>query len=310
MKKFTFIAFCWLVTASTVFAASALAGVSVTIEMKGQATPPTLVVHQVEKDGSSRILDKVSEDYVAALPHFLEYLDANIKKYSKELPSTQMSALAVVYSYPDNLEINILSNKREKIVKKIQPDDMLHKLRIRSAVLMSNFVKDQEADDISSNVIVGFELFPQGLDYTGMNIVPEYDLRKGSWTLEIKIGNGQRILIIKTEIFQEILNIAAFGEKMKAAIELAVVEGINIMRNDGILELMRIPFGLQTYFNTIWQHMVPNAINAQVEAGVVCSCRQNNDASPVAQDQPCVFRINPSHQTCASAASQYGCSCP
>ncbi len=310
MKFFTFFASCWLVTAGTVFAASASDGVSVVIEMKGQATPPTLVVHQVEKDGSSRILDKVSEDYVAALPHFLEYLDANIKKYSKELPSTQMSALAVVYSYPDNLEINILSNKREKIVKKIQPDDMLHKLRIRSAVLMSNFVKDQEADDISSNVVVGFELFPQGLDYTGMNIVPEYDLRKGSWTLEIKIGNGQRILVIKTEIFQEILNIAAFGEKMKAAIELAVVEGINVMRNDGIVEVMMIPFGLQTYFNTIWQHMVPNAINAQVEAGVVCSCRQNNDASPVAQDQPCVFRINPSHQTCASAAKQYGCSCP
>ena len=294
--------------------------------MKGQATPPTLVVHQVEKDGSSRILDKVSEDYVAALPHFLEYLNANIKKYSKELPSTQMSALAVVYSYPDNLEINILSNKREKIVKKIQPDDMLHKLRIRSAVLMSNFVKDQEADDISSNVVVGFELFPQGLDYTGVNIVPEYDLRQGSWTIEVKIGNGRSSFVVRTEIFQSspVAVAAAFSATVETAIETIVeTGGINFVSSAGegggaapvvevlpVTEVMMIPFGLQPTGNVQLQQQVPNAVNAQVEAGIVCSCRQNNDASPVAQDQPCVFRINPAHQTCASAASQYGCSCP
>lgn len=151
-------------------------------ELEGKPDSPILAVLQQEKDGSNRILDDVSEEYPAAIPYFIEYLQENIEEFAGDLQEKKAAAIAITYGYPDNLEINILSDKREKIVKKIAPDEKLHDLRIRSAMLMVNFIKDKKGE-ITNNIAVGFQLFPDDVDYSDMNIVPDYELQQGSWVM-------------------------------------------------------------------------------------------------------------------------------
>ena len=152
------------------------------IEMKGTSTPPELIVLQQRKDGTNQIVKDVPEEYPAVIPYFLDYVQKNIEGLKTIFREKKMSAIAITYGYPDNLEINLLSGEREKIVKKITPDEKLHNLRIRNAMVMINFIKD-ETGGISSNAVVGFQLFPDGMAYSGMNIVPDYELQKGSWTI-------------------------------------------------------------------------------------------------------------------------------
>lgn len=165
-------------------------------EMEGTPAAPSLVVLQQEKGGGNRILDEVPEEYPAVIPYFLKYIHENIEKTAGDLQEKTASAIAITYAYPDNLEINILSDKREKIIRKIVPDAKLHDLRIRTAMLMINFIKDEEGN-ITSNTAVGFQLFPDDVDYTGMNIVPEYDLQQGSW-----IMIWEHTINVKTKIYE------------------------------------------------------------------------------------------------------------
>ena len=123
-----------------------------TIEMKGESAPPALVVLQQDKDGGNQILEDVPEKYPAVIPYFLDYIQNGIEESGGDLQEKEASAIAITYGYPDNLEINILSEEREKIVRKIKPDEKLHKLRIRSAMLMINFIKD-ETGNVSSNAV-------------------------------------------------------------------------------------------------------------------------------------------------------------
>ncbi|MCI5225524.1 MAG: hypothetical protein D3918_02425, partial [Candidatus Electrothrix sp. AX2] len=118
-----------------------------------------------------------------------------------------VAAIAISYGYPDNLEINLLSDTVEKITRKIRPDEKLHGLRIRSAMAMFNFLKEEEG----SNVAVGFQLFPDDLDYTGMDIKPDYEFQKGSWAIvwersvrvytriyrTVRVINTPRVLVVQ-----------------------------------------------------------------------------------------------------------------
>jgi hypothetical protein len=166
------------------------------VEMEGKQAAPTLVLLQQEKDGSNQILNEVPEEYIAAVPYFLEYLHGSIEEAASDLQEQKASALVVTYAYPDNLEINILSDKREKIVKKISPDEKLHDLRIRSATLMINFIKGKDGS-VSNNIFVGFQLFHEDVDYIDMNVVPDYDIQKGSWILV-----WEKTISVRTKVYE------------------------------------------------------------------------------------------------------------
>lgn len=168
----------------------------VKIEMKGESALPTLVILQQDKDGGNQILEDVPEEYPAIIPYFLDYIQNGIEESGGDLQGKEASAIAITYGYPDNLEINLLSGEREKIVRKIKPDEKLHQLRIRSAMLIINFIKD-ETGNVSSNVVIGLQLFPQGVDYAGMNVVPDYKIEKGSWTVI-----WEQTISVTTEIYQ------------------------------------------------------------------------------------------------------------
>ena len=165
------------------------------IEMKSESGPPELIVLQQRKDGTNQIVEDVPEEYPAVIPYFLDYIQKNIGESKQAFHETKISALAITYGYPDNLEINLLSGEREKIVKKIRPDEKLHELRIRNAMVMINFIRD-ETGGISSNAVVGFQLFPKDIDYSGMNIVPDYELQKGSWTI-----TWEKMIQVRTEVY-------------------------------------------------------------------------------------------------------------
>jgi hypothetical protein len=186
--------FCCIATG--VCAVAAEGQIPIKIEMKGESAPPTLVVVQQDKNGGNQILEDVPEEYPAIIPYFLDYIQNGIEESGGDLQEKEASAIAITYSYPDNLEINLLSGEREKIVRKIKPDEKLHTLRIRSTMLMINFIKD-ETGNISSNAVIGFQLFPQGVDYAGMNIVPDYKIEKGSWTVI-----WEQTISVTTEIYQ------------------------------------------------------------------------------------------------------------
>jgi hypothetical protein len=180
--------------ATTCFATS---GQKVTVfEMEGKTVEPSLIVMQQKKDGSSQILEQPSEEYPAIVPYFLEYIEKSIEESAGELDAKNASAIAVAYGYPDNLEINILSDKREKIVKKIKPDAKLHDLRIRTAMLMLNFIKDENGS-ITSNATVGFQLFPEETNYSSINVVPDYDIQQGSWIMV-----WEKTIAVKTKIYE------------------------------------------------------------------------------------------------------------
>ncbi len=183
-----------------IFASTCAAAASdkkmVRLNLKGTSVLASLVVLQQEKGGSNRILEDVPEEYPAAIPHFFNYLQENIEKSVGELQAKKASAIAITYGYPDNLEINILSDKREKIVKKIRLDEKLHGLRIRSAMLMLNFIKDEKGG-ITSNVAVGFQIFPEGVEYSSMDIIPNYEIRQGSWILV-----WEETVMVQTNIYE------------------------------------------------------------------------------------------------------------
>jgi hypothetical protein len=177
-------------------------------EMQGTPAAPALFVLQQKTDGSNQLVEDVPDVYPAAVPYFLEYLKENIEEI-KDMKGDAAAAIAIAYGYPDNLEINLLSDKAEKITRKIRPDEKLHKLRIRSALVVFNFLEKEEG---SSNVAVGFQLFPDDLDYTGMDIKPDYELKRGSWAIiwehsvriytkiyrKVMIDNTPTALIVQT----------------------------------------------------------------------------------------------------------------
>jgi hypothetical protein len=174
--------------------------------MQGTAANPTLTILQQNADGSNQIIEDVPEVYPAVVPYFLEYIKNNIEEI-KGIQGKDVAAIAISYGYPDNLEINLLSDTVEKITRKIRPDEKLHGLRIRSAMAMFNFLKEEEG----SNVAVGFQLFPDDLDYTGMDIKPDYEFKKGSWAIvwersvrvytriyrTVRVINTPRVLVVQ-----------------------------------------------------------------------------------------------------------------
>ncbi len=246
---------CFFLSGSCVAAPSS----SLTVfKMKTVPAPPALVVLQQKEDGSNQILDKVPEEYPAVVPYFLNYLQKNIEEFSDATQARKTSAIVITYTYPDNLEINFLSDKREKIVKKISEDQKLHDLRIRSAILMFSFTKNGTGA-ISNNAIVGFQLFPEGVDYRSMNIVPDYQLVQGSWILTWE----RTIQIVTQSHFVADIRVA---ETLRITLrEILFIHEISIVLSDGSVIVVQVTDWL--YFN-----LPPKIINTIIPKRIFCRC--------------------------------------
>ncbi len=144
--------------------------------LEERKSPPALAVVQQEKNGDNIVLDDPPDEYVAIVPYLLDYIHANV---DDKLQGKNISGLVIVYSYPDTLEINILSDTRKKISQKIPPDSTLHDLGIRTAIVAAKVLEDGS----DSNVFIGLQLFAEGLEYSGMDIQAEYSIQRGSWIL-------------------------------------------------------------------------------------------------------------------------------
>lgn len=167
-------------------------------KMKSIPSEPAIALLEYESNGENRLIETVPNAYIEAIPYFVDYLYRNIDKYMGELQAEEMACLVISYSYPDNIEVNILSDKVDKYIKKVDPDKYLHELRIRSAMMMVNFVPSNDKlndDGIDSNLFVGFQLFSPEIDYSNLDISPDYKLSRGSWRVVWEV-----IIDIKTEI--------------------------------------------------------------------------------------------------------------
>lgn len=260
------------------------------LKMEGTQGTPVLSVLQHNADGSNQIIEDVPDAYPAAVPYFLEYIKENIEDI-EEIQGKSVAAIAITYGYPDNLEINFLSDKAEKITRKIRPDEKLHGLRIRSAMVMFNFLEEEGG----SNVAMGFQLFPDDLDYTDMDIKPDYELKKGSWTIiwehsvriytrvyrTVKVYNTPSALIVQT--------ITTAVKIIRAQTRIRIVG-----RGGRVLKAIQIT----RWYVRVRQHV--ETVVIPKEKKYPCKCALNPPpASPVNED-PCTRSFyRTEQQTCA-----------
>ncbi|MCI5151141.1 MAG: hypothetical protein D3916_17460 [Candidatus Electrothrix sp. MAN1_4] len=273
-------------------------------EMPGDAVAPALTVLQHNEDGSNHIIEDVPEVYPAAVPYFLEYIQDNIEDI-KEMKGESAAAIAITYGYPDNLEINLLSDKVKKITKKIRPDEKLHGLRIRSAMVMFNFLEG-EGEEGGSNVTVGFQLFPEDVEYAGMDIKPDYELKKGSWAIV-----WERSVRVYTRVYRTVRVMST----PRALIVQAITQVVKTVRAQSRISIVgRGGRVLRVLAVSSW---VSTSVTTKVTTIVIpkekqfrCSCTLNPPpASPVQGDDPCTRRFERTNDQTCEQFSYPGCQC-
>ncbi len=133
--------------------------------------------------------DKVQErfltkEYVDAAPRIIEMFKQSVNKHIDEIKQEPVYTIVCVYSYPDNIEINFLSEERLKIVDTISPDHILHGLRIKNAFFVMNFFSYNGG--IDSNCFLSLELFSNSFVVKdNLDVKPKYIIKKGSWEVAL-----------------------------------------------------------------------------------------------------------------------------